>query len=161
MNMSGEGLDLTPYGKLRIRVKNTSAQALTISLSAKTGTPKDGPGGSAKVEAGETGEIISTLRSSPWILDAPIELVGMNNYPKAVTNGPSKATSIKSFHIFVDRRNMAEKPASYQVLSIEAISSPVKYLKSESFLPFVDTFGQFIHDDWPGKIHIRFVCRGF
>ena len=153
MNMVGEGLDLSPYGKLRIRVKNTSDHALTISLSAKTGTPKDAPGGSVKVEAGETGDIISAMRASPWILDAPLELVGMNNHPKALTNGPSKETSIKSFHIFVDRRNMAEKPASYQVLSMEAIASPVKYLKSEAFLPFVDTFGQFIHDDWPGKIH--------
>ena len=28
-----------------------------------------------------------------------------------------------------------------------------KVLPAKTFLPFVDRYGQFIHDDWPGKIH--------
>ncbi len=28
-----------------------------------------------------------------------------------------------------------------------------KMLSSKTFLPFVDRYGQFMHDDWPGKIH--------
>ena len=28
-----------------------------------------------------------------------------------------------------------------------------KTLSAQTFLPFVDKYGQFMHDDWPGKIH--------
>ena len=28
-----------------------------------------------------------------------------------------------------------------------------KILPSATFLPFVDQYGQFAHDDWPGKVH--------
>lgn len=149
MTLSGEGLDLSPYGKLIIRVRNTSDRTLTISLSAKTKTPKDGPGGTVKLGPGETGDLVSQMRASPWVLDKPLELVGMNGSPKAMTNAPAR---IRSFHVFVDRRNLAEKPATYQVLCIEALSTPLKPLKTDSFLPFVDGFGQFIHDEWPGKV---------
>ena len=28
-----------------------------------------------------------------------------------------------------------------------------KVLPAQTFLPFVDAYGQFLHDDWPGKVH--------
>jgi len=154
MNVTGEGIDLSAYGQLRIRVRNSSAHALTISLSAKTRTHKDGANGNVTLPPGATGEIISRLHSAPWVLDAPLELVGMNNHPKAAGNAVSGEARVVSLHIFLDRQNMSEKPATYQLLEIDALAlaPAVKQLKAESFLPFVDSLGQFRHDDWPGKI---------
>jgi hypothetical protein len=28
-----------------------------------------------------------------------------------------------------------------------------KIIRARTFFPFVDKYGQFMHDDWPGKIH--------
>jgi hypothetical protein len=39
--------------------------------------------------------------------------------------------------------------------------NPVGYeAKGKDFLPFIDTFGQFIHADWPGKVHSLEELKG-
>ena len=46
-------------------------------------------------------------------------------------------------------------PAAFVVLGVEtafAARRP-KVIPADSFFPFVDRYGQFHHDDWPGKIH--------
>ena len=34
----------------------------------------------------------------------------------------------------------------------EYVAPKVKLLKAEEFFPFIDTYGQYIHRDWPGKV---------
>ena len=46
-------------------------------------------------------------------------------------------------------------PAEFVVLGVEtafAARTP-KIIPADGFFPFVDRYGQFRHDDWPGKIH--------
>lgn len=35
----------------------------------------------------------------------------------------------------------------------KAAADAEKVLPAQTFLPFVDAYGQFLHDDWPGKVH--------
>ena len=71
-------MDLADYGPLRVTVSNAAERALTINLSVKNRHQKDrSPGGSVLLAPGAVGVIKTNLRLSPWMLDQPLELVGM------------------------------------------------------------------------------------
>ncbi len=90
------------------------------------------------------------LRKIPWVLDRPLELVGMQDYPAAFEGGSFNVRKTASLHIFL---YAPETPTHFAILRAEVDKVPLTFLKADTFLPFVDRFGQFIHDDWPGKIH--------
>ncbi len=143
--------DLAEYGPLQVTVSNTSARVLTVSLSVKNRNQKGhSPGGSVAVKPNETGVITVNLRNTPWVLDKPLELVGMRGYPAAIGGGTFNVRKTAELHVFTAK---PEAPASFTVIKIEAFKKPLTLLKTETFLPFVDRFGQFAHDEWPGKIH--------
>jgi hypothetical protein len=144
-------MDLAEYGPLRVTVSNTSARALSISLSVKDFKHKDGsPGGSVTLASGAAGVIEANLRKTPWVLDRHLELVGMNGFPAALEGGVFNVRKTAELHVFLVK---PDTPASFAILGIEASKAPLAPLKADTFLPFVDRFGQFIHADWPGKIH--------
>ena len=101
---------------------------------------------------GRVGELRIVLRNIPWRLDAPLELAGMNGRPCMEGGTTFDLRQVLSVHLFVGRdmdRN------SFAILGAVAGGAPaeVKVLSAASFLPFVDEYGQFKHDDWPGKVH--------
>jgi len=149
--------NLSGFGRLRVTLRNADTRPLTIRMSVKDRRYSEGsPGGSLSLAPGETGEMTSNLRTMPWVLDKPLELVGMNGYPKAHAGGNGfDITQVASLHIFIPQSDLGGKPAQYEVLRVEADSAaaPLATLNADTFLPFVDRFGQFIHADWPGKIH--------
>ena len=147
---SGE-MDLAEYGPLHVTVSNTSRRALTVSLSVKNRAQQGGsPGGSVSLPPGAAGDITANLRRTPWVLDKPLELVGMRGYPAALEGGTFHVRKTAELHIFTDQPT---EPAAFAVLKIVAEKKPLTLFKADSFLPFVDRFGQFAHADWPGKIH--------
>ncbi len=142
--------DLAAYGPLRVTVRNTSGRPLTVSLSVKNRSQKDGsPGGSVTLEPGASGTIRTSLRLTPWVLDRPLELVGMRGAPAALEGGPFNVRKTAEFHVFLGK---PDAPASFELLSIETDPAPLLRLPADTFLPFVDRFGQFAHDTWPGKV---------
>jgi hypothetical protein len=144
-------MDLAEYGPLRVTVSNTTDRPLTVNLSVKNRNQKDGsPGGSAALAPGAAGVITADLRRMPWVLDAPLELVGMNGCPVPLEGGVFNVRKTAEFHVFL---NKPQTPAGFAILGIEASKAPFTLLKADAFLPFVDRFGQFAHADWPGKIH--------
>jgi hypothetical protein len=143
--------DLASYGPLRVTVRNADTRSITISLSVKNRPQKEySPGGSVTLKPGEKGAIQTNLRLSPWVLDKPLELVGMRGYPAALDSGTFNVRKTAEFHIFIGDPSA---PSAFEIIGIEADTQPLSVLKTDTFLPFVDKFGQFAHDDWPGKVH--------
>ena len=147
--------DLSRFGRFVVTVSNTTHETRTVHLSVKgKGVQGQGPGGSVTLKPHATGEIIAKVRSLPWALDAPLKLEGMNGRPSAQdgAGGGFDIHRTTSFHIFF---NQDGKTSGFSVLRVSADGNvkPPKMLSAKTFLPFVDQFGQFIHDEWPGKVH--------
>jgi len=143
--------DLAGYGPLHVTVSNTCERPLTVSLSVKNAPQKEqSPGASVTVKPGESGVIEANLRATPWVLDRPLELVGMRGYPASIEGGNFNFRKTAELHVFLGN---PDAPGSFAVTRVEAFPKPLTLLKADTFLPFVDRFGQFMHDEWPGKIH--------
>ena len=145
--------DLSAYGRISIVLSNTLAKAQTVHLSVKGKTNQgQNPGGSLSLQPFASGTMHVNLRNMPWTLDAPLELQGMNGRPSAKGGSTFDIRRTHSFHIFFNKNGQAGGFAVRKV-SVDGEGVPPKVLKTETFLPFVDNFGQFKHDDWPGKVH--------
>jgi len=143
--------DLASYGPLRVTVRNADTKPITVSLSVKNRKQKEhSPGGSVALKPGEKGVIAVNLRLSPWMLDKPLELVGMRGFPASIDGGTFNVRKTAEFHIFIGEPSA---PSAFEIIGIEADTQALSVLKADTFLPFVDKFGQFVHDDWPGKVH--------
>ena len=149
--LAGE-CDLSMHGRVTIAVSNTTDKATVVHLSVKGRTQQgQTPGGNIRLAPHASGEICVNLCNMPWSLDAPLELHGMRGYPAAQGGSTFDLRRTHSFHIFLCQDGA---PGGFSVRRIMASHSGVKQkvLSSKTFLPFVDKYGQFVHDDWPGKI---------
>ena len=146
--------DLSSFGRVVISVSNTTDRMETVQLSVKGETVQgQTPGGSVKLAPHASGELRVELKNMPWALDAPLTLVGMRGFPKAPGDGSTfDLRRVRSFHIFLKQDG---NPGGFAVRRIAAFSTGAKQkiLPAATFLPFVDCYGQFAHDDWPGKVH--------
>ena len=146
--------DLSAFGEVAISVSNTADRAEKVQLSVKGETLQgQTPGGSITLAPHEAGVLRVNLKNMPWALDAPLELVGMRGFPKAPGHGSTfDLRHVTSFHIFLQQDR---EPGGFAVSRVAASGSGAKQtiLPAATFLPFVDKYGQFMHDDWPGKIH--------
>ncbi len=80
------------------------------------------------------------------------KLFGMRGYPPGFDpNGTLDPSNITQVLLFV------HQPASehaFQINTIRAIGNfQQPKVTPENFFPFIDEFGQYIHCDWPGKVH--------
>ena len=146
--------DLSPYGSVKVAVSNTTDKPVIVHLSVKGQTLQgQTPGGLVGLMPHTVGELLVNLRNVPWALDAPLKLEGMRGYPKVLGEGSTfDLRHVRSFHIF---RMKDGEPGGFCVRRITAAGMGVeqKVLPAKTFLPFVDRYGQFAHDDWSGKIH--------
>ena len=151
--LSGER-DLSSYGSVVVSVSNITDRAEKVQLSVKGETVQgQTPGGSINLAPYAVGELRVDLRNMPWALDAPLELVGMRGFPKAPGQGSTfDLRRVCSFHIFLKQDG---NPGGFAVrgVAVSDDGAEQKILPAATFLPFVDRYGQFAHDDWPGKVH--------
>lgn len=149
--IKGGVYDLREYGPVRVAVRNTSERQLTINLSVKESSHKDGtPGGRVTLEPGESGLIKTSLQHLPYVLDKKLELVGMNASPAVLGGGKLDLEKVAEFHVFLNKPDHA---GSFEVSRVELDRHLPKVLKADGFIPFVDKFGQFKHGEWPFKVH--------
>ena len=147
---SGEG-DLSPYGRATVSVSNTTGKALTVNLSIKGRNAQKNPGGSISLAPYASGELLANFYDLPWALDAPLPLNGMRGYPiLAEKEGAFDLRHAISLHVFLCQNG---ETGGFAVRRIAVSGERQKVLPAKGFLPFVDKYGQFAHDDWPGKIH--------
>ena len=154
MDFAGGECDLSRFARIAVAVSNTTDKSVVVNLSVKGVTVQgQTPGGMVALQPRAAGEICVDVRNMPWALDEPLALDGMRGFPTAPGEGSTfDLRRVRSFHIFVNQRGARE---GFSVQRVAATHSCVKQktLPAVGFLPFVDRYGQFMHDDWPGKIH--------
>ena len=121
--------------KVYLRVDNPGADGIKNCVTE-----------SVSISPQRTEVVTVNLYSSRWTFDEPVELVGMRGYPGTAQIDPAKINQILFF---------VNKPSlDYQFeISNVVVGGKVEVFKKATFFPFIDSYGQFIHSDWPGKIH--------
>lgn len=154
LDFDGGERDLSAFGELLFAVSNTLDKAQTIHVSVKGRTQQgQNPGGSIALAPHSAGVLRVAVHNVPWVLDAPLELNGMRGHPSARGGSTFDIRRTHSIHVFLNRNG---EPGGFSVSRVAAsagVGVRQKTLDSAAFLPFVDRFGQFRHDDWPGKVH--------
>ena len=139
-------------------VRNTGPRTVTVyvrAMNAKGSDRHKSTVGLARLAPGA-----STTVRVPFARYAPtvegVDLFGMRGYPvggKGDARGrmdPSRVTALRLY-------THGPETGTFEVAAVRAYGSappaPEARLTAETFLPFIDTFGQYIHRDWPGKTH--------
>ena len=155
-----EGWNLAESEALLLTIANTGAAAIRLGFRA------DGPGGDDGVHRsvttrfdlgeGEQRQVRLELRRlHPRVPDS--QLFGMWRVPEEAagdTRDRIDASRVTRLHVFADQ---PEQPVSFVIQRIAAVG---KYdgpapVPDPTFFPMIDTFGQFMHRDWPGKTMSR------
>ncbi|MBN2513730.1 MAG: beta-galactosidase [Sedimentisphaerales bacterium] len=140
--------DCTGYQQITADIRNVSSHPLKIHLRV------DNPGAdgirncitqSITIPSGRRQSLSVRLYTAPWTLDKPFELVGMRGYPQP---SPLDTKQINQLIFFVARPTQNYQ---FEISNLRA-EGAVNVLNKDAFIPFIDSFGQFIHADWPGKI---------
>lgn len=150
--------DLSPFEWLALDTRNVGPNEVTVCCRV------DNPGadgvrncvtGHLTLKPGESGTLRVGLKRKPT---SPLrsKLFGMRGYPDGAAD-PERA---------IDPRNVTQlivfvpRPKEDHVFEISNVRAGGTYIpptpdpdKVKAFFPFIDTFGQYIHKDWPGKTH--------
>jgi len=142
--------DLSGYRRVKMDVRNLGSGRASVCLRV------DNPGadgrnncvtGRIELDAGTSGTLSAEITSGPFLLDPPVKIVGMRGTPGGIGRlDPRNVTQLLVF---------APQPKADQVVAIDNIRSEgaVETRPSKDFFPFIDEFGQYVHADWPGKLH--------
>ncbi|MGH7145618.1 MAG: beta-galactosidase [Planctomycetota bacterium] len=161
--------DLSAYSYIAFEVKNTGDAAVQVNCRV------DNAGADGQrfcntawltVAPGETKRLQVTFeRASKGTLK--LNLFGMRGYPPqmaaAQTGQGIDPAKINQILVFL---NHPERDYRFEIGPIEAgglvaaSASPAEALTEKTFFPFIDEFGQFIHANWPGKVHSEAELKG-
>ena len=152
----GLGWDLSGAGVLEVVVSNCGDRAEMVSADA---FPKDAdrnlvPLRAALVPPGECRTISVQLADARTVTDRPVNLEGgLWGTIGSVGTHPLdyREASVEVFQCLGNDMH----PSRFAVLSARTAFKAVKpnVVSADSFFPFCDRYGQFIHAEWPGKIH--------
>lgn len=143
----GQPWDLDPYQCVKLHVANLGEHP--AELIFKVGDPADAMQAwqmehRVHLPPGESRTIAKDLVPTPWRFTTPVEFLAMRAGP-----GQPRAdlSSIPQLRLTLNH------PAHPHKLAISHIraTNPVQHRSAEGFFPFIDRFGQYKHDHWPGK----------
>ena len=149
--------DLSNHGQLAVTLRNTGTNELRVSCRV------DNPGADGTkncvtdtlaLAPGRGGTLkVALKRDSDSELGG--KLFGMRGYP-VTPGGPGTVDpkNVTQILLFVNQ------PGASQTFELEDIRATGTYTPptasvtdADPFFPFIDTFGQYKHRDWPGKVH--------
>jgi hypothetical protein len=143
------------YERICLDVKNVGQTKATLACRVDN-TGADGVNhcntANLTLEPGAGGTLTVTLRRIPPTVP-DVKLFGMRGYPFGQdTKGSIDARKVTQLVVFVP------KPTAASAWEISDARAEGRYSApppppAKDFLPFIDTFGQYIHRDWPGKVH--------
>jgi hypothetical protein len=165
--------DLSEYTYLVADVTNVGKYA--VKVRCRVDNPGVGPGfqmqfgihpdasyvnGDTVIEPGQSGTVQVELRrrKPDWV---KVDLFGMVCYPwgqcqSSDPNTPGAIDAANVVNVFLYVRN-AFYDQAFEISGIRGAgryTPPPEILKDpDRFFPFIDEYGQYIHADWPGKIH--------
>jgi len=147
--------DLTPYSAVAVPVENTGTNGVTVYCRL------DNPGAdgtdhcltrSVTIDAGGRDAILVELkRTSEGQLNG--KLFGMRGYPAAGGGrGAIDPSNVTQLVIFVSRPQNDHRFELGAIRATGTYTPPTAFVTdADPFFPFIDTFGQYRHKDWPGK----------
>jgi len=152
----GGNWDLSQRDFVALDLKNTGTSEVSVCCRV------DNPGadgvkncitGQTTVAPGASATLRVTLRHRS--AGPPnVKLFGMRGYPfNASEQGTLDTTNVTGLVIFVPK---PDRDHQFELGAIRAggTHTPVPaWPAGKPFLPMIDTFGQYIHRDWPGKVH--------
>jgi len=150
--------DLSPYAQVALTLRNTGTNDVRVSCRV------DNPGAdglnncvsdSLPLSPGQTGTLrVPLRRTSDGKLSG--KLFGMRGYPTTLGGpGTVDASNITQLLIFLNKPNTGHEFEVTDIRASGAYARPTASVAdAEPFFPFIDTFGQYRHKDWPGKVHL-------
>lgn len=148
--------DLSAREEISVPLRNTGSHPITVVCRAENPGQegqKQTVQGFLRLDPGASGDLIVKLTRTGDTLGG--RLFGMKGYPGS---GGGRAV-IDPAHIS-DLMLFLDHPAGACSLEVGTIcaqgdhrSAAERDAGDKPFLPFVDSFGQYSHRDWPGKIH--------
>ena len=165
----GGAWDLTRNEGLAIDVSNAGTSTLTVccrahgpSWNPKTLAKWGGRGaetftgldtGSVVLAPGQSGTLrVALRRRTPGAEE--VKLFGVRGSPAELRPKPDDAEGkVAEVFLFADR---PAAPFAFELTAVRAVGShdPDRpALSAKTFFPFIDAFGQYVHADWPDKLH--------
>ena len=148
--------DLTAYAHVALALTNPGTNPVTVFCQV------DNPGAdgtdhcvthSLALRPGQTGSLFVPLKRAP---DNTLggKLFGMRGYP--VGHGGSGSIDprhVNQLVVFVSKPSTGHLFEIQNIRATGAYQPPTAWITdADPFFPFVDTFGQYRHKDWPGKV---------
>jgi len=145
----GDRWDVSGYRQVKVDVSNDGESMMNVGFRI------DNPGADGyrnclqvvePLHPGQTRTITANLSVTSSVVYPPVEIVGMRGKPGQTAIDPA---NIVKMIVFVPQ------PTTDHKFTIENIRAEgdTERVSADEFFPFIDEFGQYIHRDWPGKIH--------
>jgi hypothetical protein len=154
--------DLTRYTYLELDVRNVGPNKVTVCCRV------DNPGAdgtkncntdSVALDPGKAATLRVTFKRRP-AGDPSIKLFGMRGYPLGQPGrGTIDPSNVTQLLVFVPR---PKEDHAFEIDNVRAGGrhATEKVPKAKDFFPMIDPFGQYVHRDWPGKVHSLDELKG-
>jgi hypothetical protein len=142
--------DLSHFAWVAMDLRNSGSERVTVYCRV------DNPGadgrahcltGQVSVDPGQEASLTVRLHKTAWALSEPLELIGMRGFPQY--QGKLDPANVTQVLVFVTEPSVDHR---FVIGNVHA-GGRVTVLDSREMMPLIDEYGQFIHADWPGKIH--------
>ena len=152
-----EGWDLSPFAQVAVAIRLIGPEPATVCCRVDNRGANgiaNCVNGLLEMTPGQIGLLTVDLkRTTSDKLDG--KLFGMRGYPvRAGGQGTIDPSRITGMVVFL---NHPKADCTFEILRIRAIKdyvAPTAWTRDANpFFPFIDTFGQYKHKDWPGKTH--------
>jgi hypothetical protein len=151
--------DLSKFTQVQLDVRNVGDAEATLCCRV------DNPGADGvrncntdrvTLKPGEAGTLTVTINRKPAV-DPDIKLFAMRGYPEPYGGNAQRAidpANVTQVLVFVPQ---PKADSAFEIDNLRAVGEhvepPLATMTAAQFFPFIDTFGQYIHKDWPGKTH--------
>ncbi len=149
--------DLSPFANVVVQVRNVGTNRATLNCRVDNpgadGT-KNCVNGSLSLNPGEGGVLrIHLRRANDDTLGG--KLFGLRGYP--VSAGGSSTVNVSNITQILLFVNQPKEVHVFEIGEVQATGSytpPTAWVTdADPIFPLIDTFGQYKHKDWPGKVH--------
>ena len=149
--------DLSAFEYIALDVKNVGTNEATLCCRVdNTGADgrKNCNTSSVTLKPGESGVLKVEFNRKPKMA-SDIKLFGMRGYPKpfGYREPAIDPSRVNNLVIFVGRPKADHAFVIDNIRAGGVYEPPKVAATAANFFPFIDTFGQYIHKDWPGKTH--------